>query len=618
MKTTPNWQAPTDFVPLESALPGISVFGPSAPDDQANQPQSFKCPQCGASTRFDVAAGGVACEHCGYTTAPQAEKVGLQAQGMEFTLETLSKAHLGWGLARKEMHCDSCGADMVIPEKALSATCPFCASNRVNVREAPTDQLRPRFLIPFKIQPQATRALAQQWLGQGWYHPEELGTSAMVDRFVGIYLPFWTFSANIGSNWKAQVGYETQERYFDDEDKTWKTRTRIEWRWENGQVRLGVANLLVCGSSRISKTLLEKLYPFHLNELVSYAPDFLAGWQAQTYDLTLPQAWEQGKAAMREQAKKACHADIKSSHVRNFSMTADFDDESRRYVLLPVYVAAYKIENKIFQVISENSSKDIQKNAEFLIQILWITFYSLLGSTSNYEAFYKEFVKIIKSPKTFSKENLSTFWKGMSHFVKVNKLKKSDLSTFEKLYANQLEREKPLLKNQNLKDEEKVVIHNAGLVLTAAFLPRFFENLGLVKGGKFTSENSQEDAVILLQSMIPEQAGWEEPDLLLNKLLCGIEPSTSLDVSKDLDQKFIQEIDLLLESMATQWTALKSKSGKMVSEGFFAREGILKKVQGGYHLQIQRLAFDILLDRLPWSIGIIKLPWMEEIISVEW
>ena len=274
--------------------------------------------------------------------------------------------------------------------------------------------------------------------------------------------------------------------------------------------------------------------------------------------------------------------------------------------------------NKIFQVISENSSKDIQKNAEFLIQILWITFYSLLGSTSNYEAFYKEFVKIIKSPKTFSKENLSTFWKEMSHFVKVNKLKKSDLSTFEKLYANQLEREKPLLKNQNLKDEEKVVIHNAGLVLTAAFLPRFFENLGLVKGGKFTSENSQEDAVILLQSMIPEQAGWEEPDLLLNKLLCGIEPSTSLDVSKDLDQKFIQEIDLLLESMATQWTALKSKSGKMVSEGFFAREGILKKVQGGYHLQIQRLAFDILLDRLPWSIGIIKLPWMEEIISVEW
>ena len=189
---SPVWQPPPDFMPLQSALPGITVFAPRHKDEQADVPQSFKCPQCGATTGFDVAAGGVACKHCGYQSSPQAEAVGLQAEGMEFTLETLSKANLGWGLARKEMHCDSCGADMAIPEKALSATCPFCASNRVNVREAPADQLRPRFLIPFKIQPQATRTLAQKWLGQGWYHPDELGKSAVVDRFIGIYLPFCT------------------------------------------------------------------------------------------------------------------------------------------------------------------------------------------------------------------------------------------------------------------------------------------------------------------------------------------------------------------------------------------------------------------------------------------
>ncbi|MBB6326322.1 hypothetical protein FHS59_001950 [Algoriphagus iocasae] len=274
--------------------------------------------------------------------------------------------------------------------------------------------------------------------------------------------------------------------------------------------------------------------------------------------------------------------------------------------------------NKILQVISENSSKDIQKNAEFLIQLLWITFHSTFGSASNYEAFYKEFVQIIKSPKTFSKENLSTFWKELIHFVKINKFKKSDLSTFEKLYANQLEREKAHLKTQNLQDEEKVVIHNAGLVLTAAFLPRFFDNIGLVNNGKFVSEKVKSQAVILLQSMMPEQLEWEEPDLLLNKLMCGMEPAETVEFSGDLDPKLIQETALLLESMAIQWTALKSKSGKMVSEGFFTREGVLKKAQRGYHLQIQRLAFDILLDRLPWSIGIIKLPWMEEIISVEW
>lgn len=346
----PAWQPPPDFAPLESALAGISVFAPRPKDVQIEAPQTFQCPQCGASTRFDVVAGGVACEHCGYTAAPKAQTVGLKAGVMEFTLETLSKAEMGWGVARREMHCNSCGADMAIAENALSVTCPFCASNRVNVREAPDDQLRPRFLIPFKIEPQATRALAQSWLGKGWYHPDELGASAMVDHFTGIYLPFWTFSAKIISDWKAEVGHEEQESYYDSEDKSWKTRTVVRWKWETGRVNLNMTDLLVCGSSRVSQLLVKRLEPFQLKDLVSYAPDFLAGWQAQTYDCTLPKAWEQGKAEMRERAKNACHSDTGSSHVRNFSMTSDFDDETWRYVLLPVYIAAYKFESKVYQV----------------------------------------------------------------------------------------------------------------------------------------------------------------------------------------------------------------------------------------------------------------------------
>ncbi|RPH56199.1 MAG: hypothetical protein EHM81_13465 [Chloroflexi bacterium] len=376
--TLPAWQPPPDFVSVDSALPGISVFAPRPATAQADAPQTFKCPQCGASTRFDVAAGGVACEHCGYTAAPQAQTVGLHASVMEFTLETLNKAERGWGVARKEMHCDSCGADMAIPENALSATCPFCASHHVNVREAPTDQLRPRYLIPFKIQPQATRALAQRWLGQGWYHPDELGASAIVDRFTGIYLPFWTFSAQIASEWKAQVGYERQENYYDHDDKAWKTRTRIDWRWEKERVNLAMVDLLVCGSSRISQVLVKQLSPFQLKDLVSYAPDFLAGWQAQTYDLTLPKAWEQGKAEMRERAKKACRDSIQSSHVRNFSMTADFAEETWRYVLLPVYLAAYKFENKVYQVMLNGQTGAIAGQKPVAWWKIWLAVAAML------------------------------------------------------------------------------------------------------------------------------------------------------------------------------------------------------------------------------------------------
>jgi hypothetical protein len=107
---------------------------------------------------------------------------------------------------------------------------------------------------------------------------------------------------------------------------------------------------LISGSSHISHIILVRIEPFNLNDLVLYSADFLAGWQAHAYDISLPKAWEAGKNDMRERAKQACYQDIPSPHVRNFSMSADFADETWRYLLLPVYLAAYRFEDKVYQV----------------------------------------------------------------------------------------------------------------------------------------------------------------------------------------------------------------------------------------------------------------------------
>jgi len=345
-----NWQSPQGFRQVDSSLAGISVYAPIPVSAETDAPKSFTCPNCGAATRFDAAAGEVACEHCGYIAHIQAKQVGRQAESFEFTLATLSQAEQGYGVTRRQLHCKSCGAEFAIAETALTATCPFCSSNEVDISAAPVEQLRPRFLIPFKIQAATLRANTSAWLGKGWFHPSDLAQSTVIDRFMGVYMPFWTFSAHIASSWKAEVGYERTVRSYNASTKTWESHTVIDWRWENGQVGLNISDLLMCGSTFLNRLILDKLHPFNLNELVTYAPDFLAGWQAHAYNITLPAAWEQGKDNMRERAKKACYGDIRSAHVRNFSMSADFADESWRYVLLPIYVAAYKFEEKVFQV----------------------------------------------------------------------------------------------------------------------------------------------------------------------------------------------------------------------------------------------------------------------------
>jgi len=210
------------------------------------------------------------------------------------------------------------------------------------------------------------------------------------------------------------------------------------------------------------------------------------------------------------------------------------------------------------------------------------------------------------------------FWKEIVNNLRKNRKPIFDLSTIEKEIVSFKIREEKKLKSKELELKETLVIHNSGLVLVAAFLPRFFENLGLVKENKFTSSSHKMKGILLLQEIVGSEVSKDESELVLNKLLCGLNPAESLTSYPEITDSDKLEIRLLLESMATQWTALKSKSGKTISEGFLKREGVLRKVQKGYQLQIQRLAFDILLDRLPWSISIIKLPWMDELISVEW
>ena len=59
------WIAPESFLPVESQLEGVSVYAPKPPETEKPAATSYKCPNCGATTRYDVRAGGVACEHCG-------------------------------------------------------------------------------------------------------------------------------------------------------------------------------------------------------------------------------------------------------------------------------------------------------------------------------------------------------------------------------------------------------------------------------------------------------------------------------------------------------------------------------------------------------------------------
>jgi hypothetical protein len=104
-----------------------------------------------------------------------------------------------------------------------------------------------------------------------------------------------------------------------------KTRTVIDWRWERGQVTVTTCSSAEHPSQPHPARQAETLQPGRSGE---YAPEFLAGWQAQAYDVTLPNAWEQGKTEMREMARPRLPQDIPPPTCA-ICMTADISDGAR-------------------------------------------------------------------------------------------------------------------------------------------------------------------------------------------------------------------------------------------------------------------------------------------------
>jgi hypothetical protein len=283
--------------------------------------------------------------------------VGKGAQEFEFKVETLERAAHGWGQARNELECEHCGARTSVPPGTLAHSCLFCGSNKVIQRQAPQDMLRPRFVIPFKVDSQECINLVRTWLGSNWMTPASLRQLADLSVLTGIYLPYWTFDAVTSADWKAEVGHTKIERYRSGGE--WKTRTVTEWRWESGHVEQSFDDILVEGTARISRLLLSRVDNFNLQDLAPYEPDYLAGLHAQAYDVVLEEAWQSARGQMRDQTRLACRNQASTPRIRNFSMTLDFSSESWRYILLPVYLAPYRYLNETYQVIVNGQTGSI-------------------------------------------------------------------------------------------------------------------------------------------------------------------------------------------------------------------------------------------------------------------
>lgn len=363
------FRLPDDWNVLPSAVEGIEVWGPGQQEAPDAPDGGYRCEQCGGGVSYEIARGAAACGWCDHVAVDfQRDKGGTRADA--FTDEAIARATQGWALNRRELHCDGCGVDLAVEPGDLATSCAFCGSNQVLLRDSAVQSLRPNAVLPFQFTGEQLPTKLKSWLGQGWYHPSDLGSRSLLDKLSPIYVPFWAFDAISRTRWRAEVGTERTRTVTRNGRRT--TETVIDWSWRDGGFSMDLNGVIEPGSKQLQRTLVRRVSDFDLAGLRDYNPGLLAGWRAQAYDIGLTEAWDEGRRHMRERVRRSCEADTGSKHVRNMSVEADFDEERWRYVLLPLYVGAYRYQGRTFNVLINGQTGTIAGQRPVVWARIWL------------------------------------------------------------------------------------------------------------------------------------------------------------------------------------------------------------------------------------------------------
>jgi hypothetical protein len=194
----------------------------------------------------------------------------------------------------------------------------------------------------------------------------------------------------------------------------------------------------------------------------------------------------------------------------------------------------------------------------------------------------------------------------------------------KKIIEEELEKNEEVEEEPELPEPEEldfgvgVSVYNAGMILCWPFFGRFFAALGLVEEGKFKGQQAEERAVQLLQYLATGMTDFEEWDLSLNKVLCGVPMNTPISPSFVITLEEEELVNKLINGTIFNWEKMRGTRLETFRETFFMREGMLYEKDNRWELIVERKAYDLLLDSLTWNITMINLSMMKKRLNVQW
>lgn len=322
----------------------------------------FLCENCGANMVFNPQNGLLNCPYCGHTQEIQTNGTIDEKDYYRFLSEAGARDLQPMAVDAMQVGCDSCGAIVNFTPPETARNCDFCGAKIVAQPKSADPLIAPEGVLPFRVTDKTANDELRNWINSRWFAPSKLKDLARPDKLSSVYIPYWTYDAYAQSSYDGERGeyYYVTEHYEENGEQKSRQVRHTNWYSVSGSVERQFDDVCVPATKSLSKKHLDALEPWDLGELKSYEPAYLSGHKAQTYQVALPEGFDIFRQIAAGVIDSDVRGDIGGDEQRVHNISTDFSNVTFKHLLLPVYAGAYQFNGKIFQIVVNGRTGEVQ------------------------------------------------------------------------------------------------------------------------------------------------------------------------------------------------------------------------------------------------------------------
>lgn len=344
----------------------------------------FPCSKCGAVLAYKPGTQGLTCQYCGTENPIEESLIEIKEYDLHDALLELALAKPV--LENQQIQCEACGAGFKFADRIHAGECPFCGMDIVAGTTA-AKPIKPKSLLPFKINEQEAKQQFRDWLNGLWFAPGKIKKSTHEEaKLQGVYIPYWTYDSNTETIYQGARGkvYYVTERLQTHAGghivRETKRVPKVDWKPVQGRVARFFDDVLIGASKSLPRQILDCLEPWDMENLVPYNESYLSGFTSEYYQVGLDEGFDKAKLKMESVIYHDIALDIGGDEQRIDRFHTQHNDTTYKHCLLPVWSAAFRYQQKTYRFVINGRTGKVQGERPYsYCKIAFAVIFGIIG-----------------------------------------------------------------------------------------------------------------------------------------------------------------------------------------------------------------------------------------------